>query len=165
MKKVPMFQNEVTGKLFDSKNKAISSEKKSKGIKELFSWVPDFEGLTRKKTDGSCDFTNGYWCAQWSEAEYERLVTSIIQAVLLYEPWITEQYVKHGGLKAEYVRGATMLGRYLCDNGSEISSWYELQMRICRRCYRVYGQPYYANNCAYEGIPGSGKPIETRNIK
>lgn len=120
---------------------AIESEKKNGGIKKLFSfWV-------RPKKDKTCNFTNGKWCYQRKDHEYLKLVDALIKGVNEYEPWIASQYEKHGGLKREYIGGGYMIGRYLDDGHSELNEWYHIISNICPKCFREWGQPYYANNC------------------
>lgn len=138
------------GKLLEVARSAIREYKKlsrQEKIDQMFSWIDLVQ-------DDGCKFANGGGHRKWKKRDYEKLIKTIIKAVELYEPWIFKQYDKHGGLKEEYVKGGTFLGRYLSDNNSPIYSWFCLQWNICTKCLREYGQPYYANKCSHnDSIP------------
>lgn len=166
MKSVTQFKDEVTGTLFDSAKKAIASEKKHLGIRKMFSWIDDAEKLTRKKSEkDTCGFGNGSWCVQRNKEFSDHLVNTLTEAVYLYEPWVWKEYRKHGGLKPEFVYGMSLLGRYL--ESSPLSKYLSITSCLCQKCYRQYGQPYYAINCKCNGTSGEKGQytIETRSIK
>lgn len=149
MKTISKYVDEISGKEFPTETDALKSEKKNGGIKRIFSfWKP------HPKEEG-CDFTNGGWCYQRKESEFQNLVSAIILAVERYEPYIKKSYEKHGGLKREYVKGGTILGRYLSDGESEIYSWFLIMSEICPECFRQWGQPHYAINCKHKADPRS----------
>lgn len=160
MKSITMYKDEVSGNVFKTKKEAIASEKKHKGIKDIFKWVPDTAKLTTKKGESSCDFANGYWCVQWNKAMYDRLIGSIIKAMPLYEPLILKDYTKGKKLLPQDVSGGSWLGRYLSDVGSPLYDWWTRQYCICTKCYREYGQPYYAINCHCDGTSGDSLPAK-----
>ncbi len=168
MKTITKYIDEVSGREFTDKKQALKSEAKHKTIKSMFSWVKDAKEHTEKKEEkkDSCKFANGGWCVQRDKVFYHRLICTIIEAINLHEPWIAEQYEQRGGtgLKPENAMGCTLLGRYLSDGGSEIYSWFSLQARICPKCYREYGQAFYALHCGCDGT-SDGRPIETRSIE
>jgi len=143
MKKINKYVDELSGREYSSKADVIKSENKNKGIKQLFAF------WKYPKDDGTCRFANGEWCYQRTEGEYHRFQEALIEAINTYEPWIAEQYKKHGGLKKEYVKGGTMIGRYLDDGDSELYHQYGTLSNICPVCFREWGQPYYANNCKH----------------
>lgn len=147
MKTIKKYVDEISGKEFNKKEDAIKSEKKSIGIKDLFSFWKEHPD------DGTCRFENGGWCYQRTENEYFKLKDSIIKAVKTYEPWIAKEYKKNGGLKREHVHESYVLGRYLYDSDSGIYRWYGLLSNICPTCYRQWGQQYYANNCSHSVEP------------
>ena len=167
MKIIKKYMNELTRELYDTPQKAKIAEKKERGIRKIFNWIVDGEKATiRIEELGSCKFANGKWCVQRSKEFYDHLVNSIIEAAYIYEPWIYKEYEKHGGLKSEHVHGMTLLGRYLDDSSSSIRKYNNIQMCICHKCYREYGQPYYAINCKCNGTSGEKGQykIETRLI-
>ncbi|MBU2052549.1 hypothetical protein KKH13_05070 [Patescibacteria group bacterium] len=143
MKIIEKYVDEISGKEFSRESDAIKSEKKNGGIKKLFSF------WKYPPKDGTCKFANGGWCYQRTDVEFIRLVDSLIKAVKDYEPWIAKQYEKNGGLQREHIGSGYMIGRYLDDGHSELYSWYGLISNICPKCFREWGQPYYANNCSH----------------
>jgi hypothetical protein len=165
MKKIAQFVDEASGLIFKTAKAALKSENKHRSIKKIFSWIGNREKRTRRKGEDDCKFANGGWSIQWSEADYERLINCIWQAVHDHERWIYNQY--KGGLTLGQIRGQSALGHYLSDNDSSIYHWYTLQMEICPKCFRQYGQPYYAINCHCDGTSGgSGRAhtIPTREL-
>ena len=147
MRVIEKYVDELSGREFSERKDAIKSEKKNGGIKKLFSFWK-----LRKKWK-TCEFENGGWCYQRSDIDYLCLVDSLIKAVNDYEPWIAKQYEEHGGLKREYIGSGCMLGRYLGDGNSELYPWYILLSNICPKCFREWGQPYYAKNCNHTEKP------------
>jgi len=139
VKETTKYVDEVSGKEFNDMQEAIKSENKNKAIEIAFK----FYG----KHDNDTEFTNGGYCYKRDEAFYNKLIDTLMDTVKEHEPWIAKQYDEHGGLKPEYVKGQTMLGRYLSDNNSSLYSWWCIQSDICTKCYRQYGQTYYAINC------------------
>jgi len=162
MKRIDTFVNELTGEEFTNKDKCIKAEKKSKAIKKMFSFwkfAPKYD---------TCDFANGNYCYQRTKEEFDKLIDTIIQAVKKFEPWIYSGYKKHGGLKREFVIGHTFLGRYLEDGDSKLYEYWSLQGNICPKCYREYGQMYYALHCHCNGNSesyGQSKEIPTKKIE
>jgi hypothetical protein len=147
MKEQTIYIDELSGRRFDKQEDAIKSEKKNGGIKKMFSFWK-----YRPKTKG-CDFENGGWCYQRSEGQYLMFMDTLIKAVNEYEPWIAKQYKEHGGLKREHMNGGYMIGRYLSDGGSELCDQLSVLSRICPKCFREWGQPYYAINCTHDVKP------------
>jgi hypothetical protein len=168
MKTKAIYIDEVSKKTFDSKTAALKSERASKAIKKMFSWIVDAEKATQLPSEkgDSCKFSNGGWCVQRDAAFVQNLKLCLLRAVKEHEPWIAEQFKKDGGLKLEYITGLSGLSRYLDDGRSFLCYWDGLLTCICPKCYREYGQPYYALNCHCDGTSGgSGKKVETRVIK
>ena len=147
MKIINKYIDEISGREFKTQDEAIKSEKKNGGIKRLFSF------WKYPKDDGTCRFANGEWCYRRTEGEYKMFQEALIKAINDYEPWIAKQYEKHGGLRKEYVKGGTMIGRYLDDGNSELYSYYHILSNICSVCFREWGQPYYANHCNHKESP------------
>jgi hypothetical protein len=152
MKTITKFVNEFTGEEFTNETKCLHAIEKSKGIKELFSFWKKYP------KESNCNFENGEYCYQRTKEEFDKLIDTFIIAVKKFEPWIYSQYSGYGGLKPKYVIGSTFLGRYLGDNDSELYEWWCLQSNICPKCYREYGQPYFAINC------GCNNKIETKSL-
>ncbi len=147
MKNINKYVDERSGREFKTQKEAIKSELKNGDIKKLFSfwkYPPKDEG---------CRFANGEWCYQRTNHKYLKFVDSLIKAINDYEPWIAEQYKKHGGLKREHMGSGYMIGRYLCDGGSELYKQYGTMSNICPKCFREWGQPYYAINCTCSKTP------------
>lgn len=166
MKSVTQYKDEVTGALFNTAKAAIASEKKHMSLRKMFSWAKSGEKATTKKNEhDTCSFANGGWCVQRDKAFVDRLTNTIIEAVFLFEPWVWKEYEKHGGLKPEFVHGTALLGRYL--ESSPISKYLSLHLCVCKKCFREYGQPYYAIQCKCNGTSGeTGQyKIETRVLK
>lgn len=143
MKAVKRYINEYTQSEFNSKEACRRAELKSKTVAKLFKF------WKKAKEDKNCKFANGYWCYQRTKKEFDKLIKTIILAVKQLEPWIYSQYKE--GLKREYVIGHSFLGRYLDDGGSELYYWWGVQGNICSKCFREYGQMFYANNCKCNG--------------
>lgn len=168
MKTEAVYIDEISKKRFSSEAKALKSEYSSKAIKEMFSWIVDAEKATRLPSEkgDSCKFANGGWSVQRDAIFRQKLILCILQAVKKHEPWIAKQFEKDGGLKPEYISGFSGLSRYLGDGESFLCYWDSLLACICKKCYRQYGQPYYAINCHCDGTSGSRKEIiPTRYIK
>lgn len=142
MRTITKYVNEVTGEEFDSLGKAQKAEKKSKAINKMF----DFVQVVKEKVD-CCNFGNGEYCVQRSQVYYDRLRETIDKAVKVYEPEIHRDLKKH----KEYVFPFNSLGRYLGDYNSEIHTWYCIFQNICPKCYREWGQGYFALNCPCNG--------------
>lgn len=140
MKVVERYVDETSGREFKTKKEALDSENKSNGIKKLFSFW-DYE------KDEHCEFANGGWSRQRTKEEYERLQDALVEGVKKYEPWINEHYAKHGGINREYMGVGYIIGRFLSDGRSDLYRFYCLLPNICSKCYREWGQPYYANHC------------------
>jgi hypothetical protein len=147
MKPITRYIDEISGREFKTQQEAIKSEKKNGGIEKLFAF------WKYPKEDQTCEFANGEWCYQRTEGEYKMFQENLIKAINKYEPWIAGQYEKHGGLKKEYVKGGTMIGRYLCDGNSELYKQYGVLSKICPVCFREWGQQYYANHCTHSAAP------------
>ncbi len=147
MKTIEKYVDELSGREFKTQKEAIKSELKNGGIKKLFSfWKYPLK-------DKGCEFENGGWCYQRKDHEYLKFVDSLIKAIKDYEPWIAKQYKEHGGLKREHIGSGYMIGRYLGDGSSELYKQYGTISNICPKCFREWGQPYYANNCKHNVKP------------
>jgi hypothetical protein len=147
MKTIKKFINEISGEEFSEKENAIKAEKKSKNIKNLFSFWHS------SKDDNYCSFANGKWCYQRTKSEYNQLIETLVKALKKYEPWITKQYKEEGGLQSKHIGRGYMIGRYLCDGNSELYHWYCLISNICPKCFREWGQLYFSNTCTHNQMP------------
>ena len=147
MKTIQKYIDELSGREFANREDAIKSEKKNGGVKKLFS----FWKLPKK--DKGSEFANGHWCYQRTDVEYLRLQDALIKAVKDYEPYIAKHYEDEGGLQRKHLGSGYIIGRFLCDNDSELYGWYGLLSNICSRCFREWGQPYYANHCTHTSPP------------
>lgn len=169
MKAITKYKDEASGKEFDTAKKAQQSEDKHIAIAKLFAWVPDMGKVTRTTKDGSCDFENGYWCVQWSKEERDRLIEDIYKAIKKWEKWIVDGWdaEKHGRFSTEHIYNY-YIGRCLSDGSSPIYKYYGILTEICPKCFRGYGQPYFAYNCHCDGTSGKNherKSIPTRLTK
>jgi hypothetical protein len=147
MKTIEKYKDEISGRIFDTPEKALESEKKNGGIAKLFAF---WEELPK---DDLCRFANGGWCYQRSEADYNRLVDALTKAIIDYEPWIAEQYESEGGFNKSFIGPGWIIGRYLCDSKSELYNQYCDMSNICPKCFRQWGQQYYANKCTCSDKP------------
>ncbi len=150
MKTVEKYIDEISGKEFGTIKEAIASEKRNGGLKKLFAF------WKKVPKDKHCNFANGGHCYLRSDHEYWKFVDSLIKAIKDYEPWIASQYDSDGGLARTHVKGGYLLGRYLQDGSSELYSLYCIMSNICPKCFRQWGQPYYANHCKCDTKP---KPL------
>lgn len=141
MKIIQKYIDEISGKEFATHEEAAKSEKKNGGIKKLFSF---WEKVPK---DNYCRFTNGGWCYQRTEKSYYKLVGKLVGGVRDYEPYIAKQYESEGGLQQHHMQGGFLIGRYLCDGNSELNQYYLILSNICCKCFREWGQPYYAMRC------------------
>ena len=144
MKTLEIYVDEISNRRFDKIEDAIASEKKNGGIKRMFSF------WKYAPKDKSCDFANGRWCYQRSEGEYLLFKDNLIDAIKQYEPWIAKQYKEVGGLSREHLGSGYIIGRYLSDGDSELYNQYLTLSNICPKCFREWGQPYYANHCNHD---------------
>jgi len=140
MIEISKFKDEISGRCFDSKLEAIESEKKYKDIREAFAFYDEAE------TD-SCAFANGEYSVQRNEEFYDKLIDGIINMVNKYEPWILKSY--KNGITKEYVKGYSVLGRFLDDSNSPLYKWWSIQANICTICFKEWGQLYYTNHCSH----------------
>ena len=147
MKAIEKYEDEISGKVFDTAEKAIVSEKENGGINKLFSF------WKRRPEDKHCKFVNGDGCYQRTEGDVLQFKEALLKALKDYEPWITKQYDSDGGLRIEHLGGGFIIGRYLCDGNSELYHYYCLLSCICPKCFREWGQQYYANNCKCNETP------------
>ena len=145
MRKINKYVDTISGREFETEELALKSEAKNNGIKKLFSFWKE------PKDDGTCKFANGGWCYQRTKEDFEKFQDALIEAINKYEPWIAKQYEKHGGLKREYMGSGYIIGRYLDDGNSELYHQYGILSDICPKCFRQYGQPFYAINCLCDG--------------
>lgn len=169
MRPTTKYIDEVSGREFKTSQEARRSETKYRAIAELFSWVPDMCKLTRAKSDSSCDFENGYWCVQWSKEERDRLVDCIYRAIKRWERWLVKGWdvSVNGPFERKHIY-TYYVGRSLGDGSSALYKYYSLLTEICPKCYRGYGQPYFAYNCHCDGTAGKDherKPIPVRLMK
>lgn len=146
MKTIQKYVDELSGREFANRKDAIKSEKKNGGIKKLFSF------WKKPPKDKSCEFANGGWCYKRTDVEYLLLQDALIKAVNDYEPYIAKQYEKVGGLQRKHLGSGYMIGRYLNDGDSELYGWYCALSNVCQKCFREWGQPYYANHCKHKSI-------------
>lgn len=146
MLKRQKFVNQYTRQEFNSENACLKSERKSRGIAKLFAF------WKKAKDDANCDFGNGHYCYQRTEKEYKRLIDAFYLAMIKYEKWISSQFSDGQGiLKKEYINGKSFIGRYLDDNNSELNDYWCILGNICPKCFREYGQMYFANHCHCDG--------------
>jgi hypothetical protein len=144
MKKLEIYVDEISNRRFDKIEDAIKSEKKNGGIKKLFSF------WKYPPKDIGCSFANGSWCYKRTDVEYLRFMDALLKAITDYEPWIAKQYKEAGGLTREHMGSGYMIGRYLSDGNSELYDKYLTLSNICSKCFREWGQPYYANKCTHD---------------
>jgi hypothetical protein len=140
------FINEITKEEFNNELKCFKAETKSKDIKKLFSF------WKKAKDDKNCDFGNGEYCYQRTKKEYNQFIDVLFLALKKHEKWICKQYDEKGGLKREYINGLSFVGRYLNDNDSELYDYWCILGKICPKCYREYGQSYFAINCKHNNV-------------
>jgi len=143
MKEVAKFLDEIAKREYDSAEKASKAEERSREIMEAFSFYDE-------PADPLCKFGNGEWSIQRTKDFYGWIQDGIIRLVNKQEPRIAEQFEKHGGLSRENVKGGYIIGRYLDDWKSPLYKWWGILYNICPKCFREYGQPYYAINCKCE---------------
>jgi hypothetical protein len=151
MKTVDRYVDEISGKEFKNEAEAIESEKKHGGVEKMF----DF--WTKEPKDKHCGFANGGWCYQRTREDFLKLQVSLVLAIQTYEPWIAGQYEEEGGLQTVHVGAGFLIGRYLSDGNSPLYSYYCTLSNICPKCFRQWGQQYYANKCTCD--------TESKNIK
>ena len=162
MKKINKYVDTISGREFETKELALKSENKNRGIQKLFLFWKE------PKDDGTCNFANGEWCYQRTRKDFEKFQDALIEAINKYEHWIAKQYEKHGGLKREYIGGGYMIGRYLDDGHSELYHQYCVLSNICPKCFREYGQMFYAINCLCNGnvkYYSSTKEVPIKELK
>lgn len=135
MKKVMLYKDEVSGKIFKSKLDAIKSEKRSAGIKKLFSFW--------KESPRMCSDE----CYQRTGNEVEKLRSAILVAIKIYEPAIEAEFP--GGVTINRIVRGGIIGRYLCDLHSDINKYYIIFSNICCLCFREWGQQYDAMYCSH----------------
>ncbi len=147
MKVVNKYVDEISRREFAKREDAIKSEKKNGGIKRLFAF------WQYPPKDKHCKFANGGWCYQRTDVDVLRFTDALVTAIKDYEPWIAEQYETNGGLQRKHVGTGYIIGRYLSDGNSELYSQYCTLACICPKCYREWGQQYYATHCTCDTNP------------
>lgn len=150
MKTINKYVDEISGKEFAKIEDAIASEKKNGGIKKMFAFWPDVP------KDKHCKFSNGHYCYQRKEGDFLNYIDALIKAIKEYEPYIASQYNEGKGPMREDMGAGFMIGRYLCDGQSELNAKYHVLSNICPKCFREWGQPYYATHCTCSEPP---KPL------
>jgi benzoyl-CoA reductase/2-hydroxyglutaryl-CoA dehydratase subunit BcrC/BadD/HgdB len=139
MKEIKKFKDEISGEEFTSEQQAIKSENRSKDIKSSFAFYINNKNKPKDGNDGIG--------VKHEEEFYYRLIDTLIKLVKKYDRWILNSYEDVGGLSRENVKGYSMLGRFLDDSNSGLYHWWCIQSNICPKCYREYGQTYYALHC------------------
>ena len=142
MKKVERFVNEISKEEYSTKKEAIISENKSRDIQEAFSFY--YENKIQVK-DGNDEIG-----VQRDEEFYYKLIDTLIEMVKKYESWILESNYAKTGFLREKVQGYSFLGRFLDDSQSSMYHWWQIQGNICSKCYKEYGQMYFALQCCKE---------------
>jgi hypothetical protein len=143
MKPVTMYKDEVSGKMFQTEAEALESEKRNKGIQDIFAFVD---------MSDDCAYpiqrTNEYWV---------RFRMAIAKAIKEYEPSIAEQLTRHGHELIRTIVPGGIVGRWLGDTNSPVKSYYYKWMNICDICYREWDQPYNANHCQHTVSEGEAQ--------
>lgn len=134
MKVVEKFLDEISNRVFDTREEAIKSEIKHGGIKNLFSFWEEH----------SIGFPGSF---QRTEIEFLLLKHAFVKAIIDYEPWIASHYEKDGGFRVEHVWAGAIVGRFLDDNHSPLYHWYGIISKICPVCFKEKDQQYYATHC------------------
>jgi hypothetical protein len=151
MKTKTKFIDEMTGGEYDTEAAALRAEKKNKAINAMFAFV---DMSADKKGDG-CDFGNGGYCVQRTKEYYDRLRATVVKAVKKYEPWIDKEFKSHdecpNGLTVEIAHPFGLLGRFIGDSDSIIQDFFSKYKNICQKCYREWGQGYFAIHCPHNG--------------
>lgn len=144
VKSISKHIDEVSGRLYDTPKEALESETKSKCIRDAFCFYVAPEEV-------GCDFMNGNYCIQRNEEFYNKMLDTLICMIEKHEPWISERFRMNGAqLSRESVGGYSFVGRLLDDNNSQLYKWWNIQCCICQKCFREYGQPYYALHCQHD---------------
>ncbi len=112
VKIINKFKDEISEKIFDNIEDAIKSENKSIAIKEAFAFYVPIK-------DEDLKFANGEFCIQRKEEFHDKIISTLIDLIKIYEPYIAKEYASVG-LTKEYVKGYSILGRYLDDSDSQL---------------------------------------------
>lgn len=139
MEIVEKYKCEITGDLFDSEEQATASETKHQEVIDTFA----FYKMPKDDVEG---FPNGHVAIQRDEEFYLNLLDGIIKMVNKYEESLLRHY--HGDLKREHIKGHSQIGRFLDDGDSPLYKWWGIQANICQKCFREYGQMFFANTCS-----------------
>ncbi|MEE9214679.1 MAG: hypothetical protein V3U54_07770 [Thermodesulfobacteriota bacterium] len=143
IKTITKYVDPISGQEFKTKEHAKASEKRSRDIMTTFAFY-------KEPKDPGCQFSNGEFCIQRDKEFYNCLVDGLIKMVKKYEKWVYSEYKKKlGVMKREHIQGYSLLGRYLDDGDSDLYKWWGIQANVCPKCFREYGQLYYANNCKH----------------
>ena len=142
MKTIKQYECEISGRKFDKKTDAIKYEKMMLDIQNTFSFY-------KKIKDDNLSFANGKYAIQRDEDFYNKLLDGLIKMIKKYEKSLWVKCKDWGGLTRDNVKGHSSLGRWLGDSDSPLYHWWGIQGNICPKCYREYGQMYYALNCKH----------------
>lgn len=149
MEQVQRFKCELCGTEFQKKAAAVSCEK-------ICLQINDFK-YKYKIEKRSCNFTNGGGYVQrdirwWNEIRKEFL--GLIKS-------LHPQIYKESKVNVQNITG--FVGRYLNDSNSKLYGIWAFLYCICPKCYKEWGQPYYARHCVHV-IPttpstSTGRPV------
>lgn len=136
MKSKEVYVDEVTGKAYDDKNKALQAENSHKDIQQAFSFWKDED-------------IDSDWCIQMTDEFYNKVIDTFEKMLMKHEKWIYDNCVKDGGWKNEYILGY-YVSRCLDDSQAFLNNYRFRIHCTCPTCHKAYQQPYYAIKCKHD---------------
>jgi len=99
--------------------------------------------------DKDCDFANGAGWIQRDKAWYDQFCQDLENLIRQNHPKIFHE-----------IKGITVndgrMGRVLSDADYDEYEFWGRLLAICDKCYREWGQPYYAIHCHHDGSTDEG---------
>jgi len=144
MKTITKYVNEHTGDEYTSAKECELSEKQSMTAKEMFSFVKIVK-------DSGCKFANGEYCIQRSSEYYNQLRDTIVLGIKKFDPRIARKFTEKNkdGLEVAVNFPFGIICRYLGDGASIVQDYFLIYQNICPKCYREWGQGYFALHCTH----------------
>lgn len=98
--------------------------------------------------DSGCEFANGHGYLQLEKKQYDEMTLWLTEKIKKYNKWAYDDWKKNNPKYdfRECLWGG-FIGRYLGDGDSKLYKYWSKLYCICPKCYKQYGQPYYAINC------------------
>ncbi len=146
VEEVTMYKCPICKRQHPTKGKALACQGRCERIKEVQKKYPEVR-------DRGCDFANGGGWVQRTKEWYDPYMDDCMEVIAKNHPKIEKKFLNH---TLNYG-----LMRILDDSGYDEYSLLGRLSSVCPKCFREWGQPYYAINCTHDGGTKLwGKPVK-----